>query len=73
MAWPADELVFTFYGNLPANPASRPSASAIVLLTGPGSEKFPMFSLAAISWRARTKLASDMVEAFKIASSSDCE
>jgi hypothetical protein len=48
-ALPGDETVFTLYGSLSANPVSRASASAIVLLTGCGSEKFPMFSLATVS------------------------
>src|SRR5207247_7505080 len=48
----------TEYGRRPARGAKTPSASRIVCWIGVASDPFATFSFAAMSWRARIRLAS---------------
>ena len=64
------ELGSTPYGSFPAKSLRRPSASATVAAIGVGSEPFAMLSLAGMSLRARSRLASPPTRAVRSVSSS---
>ena len=72
IACPVSELGATPYGSFPAKPLRRPSASAMVPAIGVGSEPFAILSLAAMSWRARSTLASPATGEVSSVSSSAC-
>ena len=72
IARPVTELGATAYGSFPAKPLRRPSASAMVSAIGLGSEPFAILSLAAMSWRARSTLASPATGEVSSVSSSAC-
>jgi len=72
IAWPVAEFVRTPHGSFPAKPLSSPSASAMVLVMGVGSEPFARLSFAAMSWRATIKLGSPCTGVVRMVSNSAC-